>query len=316
MQHHNQQNHQKKQTYVMVQYMPLSTGSTGQYNSGQGAHQFILPPSLEGRCPKLTRYKTIGFLAVTLLSVILLVVMVSHTEMAPPYFSASRAESKTSGEGKSMATPNSAAAASPMCSLSVLQDAGLAEETELGDKGAEVNNDPDLARGAPSGAHAEPSGVIEAQSDPTGAAADDDPEYRRRFPTAIVIGARKAGTRAILRFIGLHPDVVTSRRETHFFDREYDQGLEWYRQQMPKSLPSQMTIEKTPNYLVDWDTPQRVYNFNASIKLILIVRNPISRTVSDYVQLRPSLVKLLALRTSFRTCSEVHSDNSSSSSLV
>ena len=41
----------------------------------------------------------------------------------------------------------------------------------------------------------------------------------RRLPVAIVIGARKAGTRALLRFIGQHPDVVTSRREPHYFDR-------------------------------------------------------------------------------------------------
>ena len=68
--------------------------------------------------------------------------------------------------------------------------------------------------------------------------------------------------------------------------REYKQGLEWYRQQMPLSLPSQITLEKTPNYLVDWEVPKRVYNFNESIKLILIVREPISRAVSDYVQLR------------------------------
>lgn len=42
---------------------------------------------------------------------------------------------------------------------------------------------------------------------------------KRRLPSAIVIGARKAGTRALLRFINLHPDVAASRQETHFFDR-------------------------------------------------------------------------------------------------
>ena len=74
------------------------------------------------------------------------------------------------------------------------------------------------------------------------------------------------------------------------YSREYHQGLEWYRQQMPLSLPSQITLEKTPNYLVDWDVPERVFKFNESIKLILIVREPISRAVSDYVQLRVSFL--------------------------
>ncbi|CAG5121616.1 unnamed protein product [Candidula unifasciata] len=115
---------------------------------------------------------------------------------------------------------------------------------------------------------------------------------KRRLPSAIVIGARKAGTRALLRFINLHPDVAASRQETHFFDRYFDQGLDWYRDQMPYSLETQLTVEKTPSYFVDWMVPERVYNFNSSIKLILIVRNPIDRAVSDYVQLKHSQRRL------------------------
>lgn len=71
-----------------------------------------------------------------------------------------------------------------------------------------------------------------------------------------------------------------------FIYRYYDQGLDWYRHQMPYSLENQITVEKTPNYFVDWEVPERIYNFNSSIKLILIVRNPIDRAVSDYVQLK------------------------------
>lgn len=60
---------------------------------------------------------------------------------------------------------------------------------------------------------------------------------------------------------------------------------------MPYSLENQITVEKTPNYFVDWEVPERIYNFNSSIKLILIVRNPIDRAVSDYVQLKVKLLK-------------------------
>lgn len=52
---------------------------------------------------------------------------------------------------------------------------------------------------------------------------------RRRLPDVIVIGAKKSGTRALLEFLKIHPDVRAAGPETHFFDRFYDRGLDWYR---------------------------------------------------------------------------------------
>ena len=37
------------------------------------------------------------------------------------------------------------------------------------------------------------------------------------------------GTRALLNFIGVHPNVTTAGAEVHFFDKYYDKGFEWYR---------------------------------------------------------------------------------------
>ena len=51
----------------------------------------------------------------------------------------------------------------------------------------------------------------------------------KRLPQAVVIGAKKAGTRALLEYLRLHPAVVAAGPEPHFFDRNYDMGLEWYR---------------------------------------------------------------------------------------
>ena len=51
----------------------------------------------------------------------------------------------------------------------------------------------------------------------------------RRLPQAIIIGVKKGGTRALLEFLRIHPDVRAPGPEVHFFDRHYDRGLEWYR---------------------------------------------------------------------------------------
>lgn len=51
----------------------------------------------------------------------------------------------------------------------------------------------------------------------------------KKLPGAIIIGVKKGGTRALLEFLRLHPDIRAVGAEPHFFDRNYDKGLEWYR---------------------------------------------------------------------------------------
>ena len=110
---------------------------------------------------------------------------------------------------------------------------------------------------------------------------------KRRLPQCIIIGVRKGGTRALLEFLNLHPNIQAQKREMHFFDMDenYEQGLEWYRRKMPYSFPSQITIEKTPAYFIGENIPERVHNMNSSVKLIVILRDPTDRAISDYMQI-------------------------------
>ncbi|KAK7939141.1 hypothetical protein WMY93_002467 [Mugilogobius chulae] len=108
----------------------------------------------------------------------------------------------------------------------------------------------------------------------------------KKLPQAIIIGVKKGGTRALLEFLRLHPDVRAVGAEPHFFDRNYDKGLEWYRDLMPKSLEGHLTMEKTPSYYVTKDIPSRIYNMSKDTKLIVVVRDPVTRAISDYTQTR------------------------------
>ena len=45
-----------------------------------------------------------------------------------------------------------------------------------------------------------------------------------------------------------------------------------------------MTIEKTPSYFVTKAVPDRIYNMSRDIRLIVVVRDPVTRAISDYVQ--------------------------------
>nr|KAG5702053.1 hypothetical protein BaRGS_032302 [Batillaria attramentaria] len=113
------------------------------------------------------------------------------------------------------------------------------------------------------------------------------PGLAQRLPSCIIIGVRKCGTRALLEFLNLHPDIVTAEDEIHFFndDERYRMGLDWYRRRMPHSLSHQITIEKTPGYFISPIAPSRVHRMNSSIKLIVLLRHPTIRTVSDYTQI-------------------------------
>lgn len=116
-------------------------------------------------------------------------------------------------------------------------------------------------------------------------------ELTQKLPNAIIIGTKKSGTRALLKFIGAHPNVSTAGAEVHFFDRFYHMGLDWYREQMPFSNDNQITIEKTPKYFVDKHVPRRVFRMNPKIKLIVVLRNPVDRTISEYVQSKENRMK-------------------------
>ncbi|KAL7852653.1 hypothetical protein SRHO_G00184380 [Serrasalmus rhombeus] len=106
----------------------------------------------------------------------------------------------------------------------------------------------------------------------------------KEFPQAIIIGVKKGGTRALLEFLRVHPDVRAVGAEPHFFDRFYDKGLEWYRNLMPRTLEGQITMEKTPSYFVTREAPARVFAMSRHTKLIVVVRDPVTRAVSDYTQ--------------------------------
>lgn len=123
---------------------------------------------------------------------------------------------------------------------------------------------------------------------------DGSPKYRflrqqglrpsRHLPDTLIIGVKKSGTRALLEFIRLHPDVRAAGCEVHFFDRHYNRGLHWYRHHMPYTIEGQITMEKSPSYFVTKEVPQRVHHMNPSTKLLVVVRDPVTRAISDYTQ--------------------------------
>ncbi len=117
-------------------------------------------------------------------------------------------------------------------------------------------------------------------------------------PTFLLIGAQKCGTSWLSEMIRQHPDVFAPPlKELHFFNKEdnYQKGLEWYRSLFSDHKGEKAIGEFTPNYM--WTSldereieesrrtrniPELVYQHYPEIKLIVTLRDPVSRAVSAF----------------------------------
>ena len=105
--------------------------------------------------------------------------------------------------------------------------------------------------------------------------------YDQRIPDVLIIGVRKGGTSALLHILGHHPEIEGTSGEVCYFSTtyKYKRGISWYIKQMPWSRKSQLTLEKCPNYFASVEAPQRIKLASKNVKLILLIRNPLSRTI-------------------------------------
>ncbi len=108
------------------------------------------------------------------------------------------------------------------------------------------------------------------------------------LPDFVVIGGKKCGTTFLYHLLTLHPYVEhAAAKELHYFDRFFDEGVEWYRQCFPqpgwKNGRKTMTGEASP-YMSHRFAPERMAEGVPQARLIALLRNPAERAYSDYQQ--------------------------------
>jgi hypothetical protein len=112
-------------------------------------------------------------------------------------------------------------------------------------------------------------------------------------PNALIIGVQKAATTWLAARLGQHPDVCMVPYEIHFFDHErnYRKGPSWYESHFRRCAGQRVRCEKTGAYF--WtacygkakepdDKPERIRALLPHAKLIVILRNPVSRAISAW----------------------------------
>jgi hypothetical protein len=104
-----------------------------------------------------------------------------------------------------------------------------------------------------------------------------------RLPTFIIAGAMRCGTTALNSYLREHPQVaVSSSKEVHFFDSNWERGIDWYRDQFPGSDGAVAVGEATPNYMFRPQALDRLRDTLPDVKLVVMLRNPADRAYSHY----------------------------------
>jgi hypothetical protein len=105
-------------------------------------------------------------------------------------------------------------------------------------------------------------------------------------PDFLIIGAQKCGTTSLFYYLSQHPDLnMPKEKEIHFFDLQYDKGVDWYYSLFAKKpfMKTWLSGEASPYYLFHPLVPERVFKHLPKIKIIVLLRNPVDRAYSHFM---------------------------------
>ena len=102
----------------------------------------------------------------------------------------------------------------------------------------------------------------------------------------MIVGAQKAGTSSLLRYLEQHPAIYTHPQPemTYFLqDHEYNRGFDSaYSKYFSKCPDDQYIIAKNVMVMCSTEKMQRIYGHNPNMHLVVLLREPVSRAYSAY----------------------------------
>ena len=108
-----------------------------------------------------------------------------------------------------------------------------------------------------------------------------------RLPDFLGIGTQKGGTTYLHGLLQQHPQVYLAHpKELHFFSLHHHRGLEWYGHHFDAATADQYCGEVTPYYLFHPLAAERIAAALPDVKLIVLLRDPVERALSQYFHSR------------------------------
>ncbi|XZN94815.1 MAG: ATP-binding cassette domain-containing protein [Microcoleus sp.] len=104
-------------------------------------------------------------------------------------------------------------------------------------------------------------------------------------PNFLMLGSPQCGIEALYGCLENSLQIIQAgARKVHFFDLNYDRGVEWYSQQLTLGVAGDTVLrwEMTPEYMDHPLVAERVYKCFPDVKLIMMLRNPVQRAWVHY----------------------------------
>lgn len=97
-----------------------------------------------------------------------------------------------------------------------------------------------------------------------------------------LVGPQRTGTSWCDSMLRRHPSLALPQnvKETTFFDKYYDRGIEWYEKHYDRAADSQLKGEVCTTYFDTIEARDRIKVHYPNAKIIIILRDPVSRTLS------------------------------------
>lgn len=120
-----------------------------------------------------------------------------------------------------------------------------------------------------------------------------------------IAGAQRCGTSYLAQMLSKHPDILMAHPEfpePKFFlnEQEYRKGKEYYLQKFFKERAGQEVLgEKSTSYIESKDAALKIKQMFPAAKIIISLRNPVERAISNYHFSKANLVETRSIREVF-----------------
>jgi hypothetical protein len=107
----------------------------------------------------------------------------------------------------------------------------------------------------------------------------------KQKPDFLIVGAQNCGTESLYGYLAHHLQIIKEgSRDIHFFDLNFERGVEWYSKQLTRSVAGEKVLlwEMSPYYIYHPLVAERVYKCFPDVKLIVMLQNPVKRAWMHY----------------------------------